>query len=194
MSGAVSKRSDLANDNRCAAPGGTAPGGTAPAEPRTAKRLKDGQNQQRRAERDQNRNELAPPRPAELPLSARTARTARGGGGARPPLSPQRRGDGSDGDDEEGDGDSPAGHSDPGTGDSEPGGERGPREPPRSASRLFGARSRTASDEDSSWATLSQGSAASSPDDAGAPAVTRRDPTAPRRPTVTHSCTTAAPR
>ncbi|KAK2517572.1 hypothetical protein Q9233_013007 [Columba guinea] len=184
MSGAVSKRSDLANDNRCAAPSaapGAAPGGTAlrdggaPAEPRTAKWLKDGQNQQRRAERDQNRNELAPPRPAELPLAARNARnarssarsSARGGGGARPPLIPLRdEDDDDDEDDEEGDGDSTPVQSDPATGESEPGGERGPREPPRSASRLFGARSGTASDEDSSWATLSQGSAGSSPDDA----------------------------
>ncbi|XP_064914456.1 amyloid beta precursor protein binding family B member 1 isoform X7 [Columba livia] len=180
MSGAVSKRSDLANDNRCAAPSaapGAAPGGTAlrdggaPAEPRTAKWLKDGQNQQRRAERDQNRNELAPPRPAELPLAAHNARnarsSARSGGGARPPLIPLRdEDDDDDEDDEEGDGDSTPVQSDPATGESEPGGERGPREPPRSASRLFGARSGTASDEDSSWATLSQGSAGSSPDDA----------------------------
>ncbi|XP_065690465.1 amyloid beta precursor protein binding family B member 1 isoform X2 [Patagioenas fasciata] len=182
MSGSESKRSDLANDNRCgpalsAAPG-AAPGGTAlrdggaPDEPRTAKWLKDGQNQQRRAERDQNRNELAPPRPAELQLAARNARNARGArsprsAGARPPLIPLRDEDEEDEEDEEeGDGDSTPVQSDPATGESEPSGERGPREPPRSASRLFGARSGTASDEDSSWATLSQGSPASSPDDA----------------------------
>ncbi|NWQ84547.1 APBB1 protein, partial [Columbina picui] len=158
MSGSLSKRSDLANDNSCVGPGPTE---DAP----TAKWLKDGQNQQRRAtQRDQNRNELRPPRPAQLELAARNARNA--AGGARPPLIPLRDGDEDEDEEDEGDGDSTPVQSDPNTGDSEPSGERGPREPPRSASRLFGVRSGTASDEDSSWATLSQGSPGSSPDDA----------------------------
>ncbi|XP_065483074.1 amyloid beta precursor protein binding family B member 1 [Caloenas nicobarica] len=176
MSGSLSKRSDLANDNSCVglSPPGGAPGSTElrdaggppGEEPANAKWVKDGQNQLRRAaERDQNRNELGPPRPAELELSARNARNA--AGGARPLLIPLRDEDEEeDEEDEEGDGDSTPVQSDPATGESEPSGERGPREPPRSASRLFGVRSGTASDEDSSWATLSQGSPGSSPDDA----------------------------
>ncbi|XP_021239547.1 amyloid beta A4 precursor protein-binding family B member 1 [Numida meleagris] len=173
MSGALSKRSDLANDNSCLGPGGLSlalhgppealpppPGAEEP--PTTAKWLKDGQNLQRRAaERDQNRNELRPP-PEQLELSARNARNAAAGGA--PLIEDEEEEDDEDGDE---DGDSTPVQSDPATGESEPSGERAPREPGRSASRLFGPRSGTASDEDSSWATLSQGSpAGSSPDDA----------------------------
>ncbi|XP_074996649.1 amyloid beta precursor protein binding family B member 1 isoform X1 [Calonectris borealis] len=206
MSGSLSKRSDLANDNSCLGlslglQGPPAPGqllrpkgppgspqapplygstelqgqGGPPAlageEPANAKWVKDGQNQLRRAaERDQNRNELGPP-PEELEVSARNARNA--GGGALPLLI-DLRGAEEDEDEEdeeeeeeEGDGDSTPVQSDPMTAESEQSGERAPREHGRSASLLFGVRSGTASDEDSSWATLSQGSpTGSSPDDA----------------------------
>lgn len=207
MSGSLSKRSDLANDNSCLGlslglqgppvpgqllrpkgPPGSPQGpplygstelqgqGGPPApageEPANAKWVKDGQNQLRRAaERDQNRNELGPP-PEELEVSARNARNA--GGGALPLLI-DLRGAEEDEDEEdeeeeeeEGDGDSTPVQSDPMTAESEQSGERAPREHGRSASLLFGVRSGTASDEDSSWATLSQGSpTGSSPDDAG---------------------------
>ncbi|KAM9263307.1 LOW QUALITY PROTEIN: amyloid beta precursor protein binding family B member 1 [Cariama cristata] len=203
MSGSLSKRSDLANDNSCLGlslglqgppepgqllrpkgPPGSPQGPrlygstelqgggglAAPAgeEPANAKWVKDGQNQLRRAaERDQNRNELGPP-PEELEVSARNARNA-GGGGL--PLLIDLRGaeeeEEEDEEEEEGDGDSTPVQSDPMTAESEQSGERAPREHGRSASLLFGVRSGTASDEDSSWATLSQGSpAGSSPDDA----------------------------
>ncbi|XP_029898600.2 LOW QUALITY PROTEIN: amyloid-beta A4 precursor protein-binding family B member 1 [Aquila chrysaetos chrysaetos] len=207
MSGSLSKRSDLANDNsrlglslglqgpsepgqllRPKGPpgspqgprlygstelqGGGVPPAPAGEEPANAKWVKDGQNQLRRAaERDQNRNELGPP-PEELEVSARNARNAGGGG---PPLLIDLRGteedeeeeDEEEEDEEEGDGDSTPVQSDPMTAESEQSGERAPREHGRSASLLFGVRSGTASDEDSSWATLSQGSpAGSSPDDA----------------------------
>ncbi|KAF1421101.1 Amyloid-beta A4 precursor protein-binding family B member 1, partial [Spheniscus magellanicus] len=203
MSGSLSKRSDLANDNSCLGlslglqgppepgqllrpkgpPGSPqAPplygstelqgrgGPPAPAgeEPANAKWVKDGQNQLRRAaERDQNRNELGPP-PEELEVSARNARNASGGA---LPLLIDLRGteeeEEEDEEEEEGDGDSTPVQSDPMTAESEQSGERAPREHGRSASLLFGVRSGTASDEDSSWATLSQGSpAGSSPDDA----------------------------
>ncbi|XP_037232041.1 amyloid-beta A4 precursor protein-binding family B member 1 isoform X2 [Falco rusticolus] len=204
MSGALSKRSDLANDNSClglslglpGAPeplrpkappgspqgprlygstelqGGGGPPGPAGEEPANAKRVKDGQNQLRRAaERDQNRNELAPP-PEELEVSARNARNAgnNAGGGALPLLIDLRGAEEEEEEDEEeeeGDGDSTPVQSDPMTAESEQSGERAPREHGRSASLLFGVRSGTASDEDSSWATLSQGSpTGSSPDDA----------------------------
>ncbi|KAF1570636.1 UNVERIFIED_CONTAM: Amyloid-beta A4 precursor protein-binding family B member 1, partial [Eudyptes pachyrhynchus] len=204
MSGSLSKRSDLANDNSCLGlslglqgppepgqllrpkgpPGSPqAPplygstelqgrgGPPAPAgeEPANAKWVKDGQNQLRRAaERDQNRNELGPP-PEELEVSARNARNA--GGGALPLLIDLRGTEEEEEEDEEeeegDDGDSTPVQSDPMTAESEQSGERAPREHGRSASLLFGVRSGTASDEDSSWATLSQGSpAGSSPDDA----------------------------
>ncbi|XP_019380545.1 PREDICTED: amyloid beta A4 precursor protein-binding family B member 1 isoform X1 [Gavialis gangeticus] len=116
--------------------------GSTAEEPANAKWAKDGQNQMRRAAaaRDQNRNELAP-------------------------LGP---GDEEDEEDEdEDDEDSTPVQSDPVTAESEPSWERAPRELGKSASRLFGPRGSAASDEDSSWATLSQGSpAGSSPDDA----------------------------
>ncbi|KAM6213518.1 amyloid beta precursor protein binding family B member 1 [Sarcoramphus papa] len=208
MSGSLSKRSDLANDNSCLGlslglqgppepgrplrpkgppgspqgprlygstelQGGGGPPAPAGEEPANAKWVKDGQNQLRRAaERDQNRNELGPP-PEELEVSARNARNA--GGGALPLLIDLRGAEEEEDEDEEeeeeeeeeGDGDSTPVQSDPMTAESEQSGERAPREHGRSASLLFGVRSGTASDEDSSWATLSQGSpAGSSPDDA----------------------------
>ncbi|XP_064297733.1 amyloid beta precursor protein binding family B member 1 isoform X1 [Phalacrocorax carbo] len=206
MSGSLSKRSDLANDNSClglslglrGAPepgqllrpkgpagspqgpplyggstelrGGGGPPAPAGEEPANAKWVKDGQNQLRRAaERDQNRNELGTP-PEELEVSARNARNA--GGGALPLLidlraAAEEEEDEDEDEEEEGDGDSTPVQSDPMTAESEQSGERAPREHGRSASLLFGVRSGTASDEDSSWATLSQGSpAGSSPDDA----------------------------
>ncbi|XP_074906478.1 amyloid beta precursor protein binding family B member 1 isoform X1 [Buteo buteo] len=207
MSGSLSKRSDLANDNsrlglslglqappepgqllRPKGPpgspqgprlygstelqGGGGPPAPAGEEPANAKWVKDGQNQLRRAaERDQNRNELGPP-PEELEVSARNARNA--GGGALPLLidlrgteEDEEEEDEEEEEEEEGDGDSTPVQSDPMTAESEQSGERAPREHGRSASLLFGVRSGTASDEDSSWATLSQGSpAGSSPDDA----------------------------
>uniref|UniRef100_A0A8C3LWI0 Amyloid beta precursor protein binding family B member 1 n=1 Tax=Chrysolophus pictus TaxID=9089 RepID=A0A8C3LWI0_CHRPC len=132
--------------------------------PPSTKWLKDGQNLQRRAaERDQNRNEVRPP-PEQSELSARNARNAAAGGA---PLIEDEEEEEEEEEDEDEDGDSTPVQSDPTTGESEPSGERALREPGRSASRLFGPRSGTASDEDSSWATLSQGSpAGSSPDDA----------------------------
>ncbi|OXB62249.1 UNVERIFIED_CONTAM: hypothetical protein H355_004165, partial [Colinus virginianus] len=173
MSGSLSKRSDLANDNSCLGPGGLSlalhgppealppPPGAEEPPSSTAKWLKDGHNLQRR---DQNRNELRP-RPEQLELSARNARNAAAGGA--PLIEDGDEDDDDDDDDGDDDGDSTPVQSDPATGESEPSGERPPREPGRSASRLFGPRSGTASDEDSSWATLSQGSpAGSSPDDA----------------------------
>ncbi|XP_010575094.1 PREDICTED: amyloid beta A4 precursor protein-binding family B member 1 [Haliaeetus leucocephalus] len=208
MSGSLSKRSDLANDNsrlglslglqappepgqllRPKGPpdspqgphlygstelqGGGGPPAPAGEEPANAKWVKDGQNQLRRAaERDQNRNELGPP-PEELEVSARNARNA--GGGALPLLidlrgteeDEEEEDEEDEEEEEEGDGDSTPVQSDPMTAESEQSGERAPREHGRSASLLFGMRSGTASDEDSSWATLSQGSpAGSSPDDA----------------------------
>ncbi|XP_072707172.1 amyloid beta precursor protein binding family B member 1 isoform X1 [Ciconia boyciana] len=207
MSGSLSKRSDLANDNSCpglslglqgppepgqllrpkgppASPqgrplyggtelqGGGGPPAPAGEEPATAKWVKDGQNQLRRAaERDQNRNELGPP-PEELEVAARNARNAGNAGGGALPLLIELRGaeeedEDEEEDEEEGDGDSTPVQSDPATAESEQSGERAPREHGRSASLLFGVRSGAASDEDSSWATLSQGSpAGSSPDDA----------------------------
>ncbi|KAM8821381.1 amyloid beta precursor protein binding family B member 1 [Eudromia elegans] len=175
MSGTLSKRSDVANDNRRAGLSLALPGPWAeaprargrrprsapqspPEEPANAKWVKEGQNELRRAAgRDQNRNEL----PEEPEAAALTAPGA-------PPLGP-RDGDDDDDDDDEpdGDGDSTPVQSDPMTAESEQSSERGAREHGRSASALFGVRSGAASDEDSSWATLSQGSpAGSSPDDA----------------------------
>ncbi|XP_061845928.1 amyloid beta precursor protein binding family B member 1 isoform X2 [Colius striatus] len=201
MSGALSKRSDLANDNSHPglslglrdppAPGHPQPGppqGTQPRaggdpgapseEPANAKWVKDGQNQLRRAaERDQNRNELGSPLAEEEGLGVPAPNTPAG----TRPLLLQLRGAREDEEeeedededeedeeeDEEEDGDSTPVQSDPATAESEASGERVAREPGRSASRLFGVRGGTASDEDSSWATLSQGSpAGSSPDDA----------------------------
>uniref|UniRef100_A0A8V0XBZ8 Amyloid beta protein binding family B member 1 n=1 Tax=Gallus gallus TaxID=9031 RepID=A0A8V0XBZ8_CHICK len=171
MSGSLSKRSDVANDNSCLGPAGLSlalrgppEALPPPEEPPSTKWLKDGQNLQRRAaERDQNRNEVRPP-PEQSELSARNARNAAAGGA---PLIEDEEEEEEEEEDEDEDGDSTPVQSDPTTGESEPSGERALREPGRSASRLFGPRSGTASDEDSSWATLSQGSpAGSSPDDA----------------------------
>ncbi|KAH1185443.1 hypothetical protein KIL84_018192 [Mauremys mutica] len=183
MSWPLSQRSDLANDNSC--PGlslalrvphsellnGTLPCQASPPEhhpctcpaqhsalrpapppeeePANAKWVKDGQNQLRQAaEQDQNRNELGPPATALL------SDLPRGG--------PEEE-------EEEEDGDSTPVQSDPITAESEQSSERGPREHGKSASLLFGPRASAASDEDSSWATLSQGSpAGSSPDDTDA--------------------------
>ncbi|XP_074810023.1 amyloid beta precursor protein binding family B member 1 isoform X2 [Natator depressus] len=181
MSRPLSQRSDLANDNSCpglslalraphsellngtllcqASPPGHRPcacpalhsalgPGPPPAEePANAKWVKDGQNQLRQAaEQDQNRNELGPLATAllsDLPL-----------GGSE---------------EEEDDADSTPVQSDPITAESEQSSERAPREPGKSASLLFGPRASAPSDEDSSWATLSQGSpACSSPDDTDA--------------------------
>ncbi|NWU85371.1 APBB1 protein, partial [Onychorhynchus coronatus] len=172
MSGALSKRSDLANDNRC--PGlslglppepRTGPGGAPAEELPGAGWAKAG--------RDQNRNELEPgPGPGGSPgalepgVQARNARNA--AGDPRSLLigaSEDEEEDEEEEDEEEEDG---AGVSPPALG-----AERGPREPPgRSASRLFGGPG-TGSDEDSSWATLSQGSSPDEPEslwprDAGA--------------------------
>ena len=181
MSGSLSKRSDVANDNSCVGPAGLSlalrgppEALPPPEEPPSTKWLKDGQNLQRRAaERDQNRNEVRPP-PEQSELSARNARNAAAGGA---PLIEDEEEEDEEEEDEDEDGDSTPVQSDPTTGESEPSGERALREPGRSASRLFGPRSGTASDEDSSWATLSQGSpAGSSPDDAGGPRAPRQLP------------------
>ncbi|CAM5073438.1 unnamed protein product [Eretmochelys imbricata] len=181
MSRPLSQRSDLANDNSCpglslalraphnellngmlpchASPPGHSPcacpalhsalgPGPPPAEePANAKWVKDGQNQLlQAAEQDQNRNELGPLATellSDLPL-----------GGPE---------------EEEEDADSTPVQSDPITAESEQSSERAPREPGKSASLLFGPRASATSDEDSSWATLSQGSpACSSPDDTDA--------------------------
>ncbi|KAM6144707.1 LOW QUALITY PROTEIN: amyloid beta precursor protein binding family B member 1 [Phoenicopterus ruber ruber] len=202
MSGSLSKRSDLANDNSWPGlslglqgppepgqllhpkgppgspqgprlygstelQGGGGPPAPAGEEPANAKWVKDGQNQLRRAaERDRNRNELGPP-PEELEVSAH----ARNAGGALPlliqPAGHEEEEEEDEEEEEEGDGDSTPVQSDPTT--AEVGAERGAgtREHGRSASLLFGVRSGTASDEDSSWPTLSRGPARRQlPDDA----------------------------
>ncbi|KAM9247392.1 amyloid beta precursor protein binding family B member 1 [Leptosomus discolor] len=178
MSGSLSKRGDLANDNR---PPGLSLGlRDPPEEAASGEWAQGGESRQRRAGgRDQNRNELRDP-PAGEP------------GGAAPPPPHHLRGarereeeeedddddeeeedeeDEDDEEEEEGDEDSTPVQSDPPTAGSEASGERGAREQGRRASRLFGARGTgtgTGSDEDSSWATLSQGSpAGSSPDGDG---------------------------
>ncbi|XP_068035445.1 amyloid beta precursor protein binding family B member 1 isoform X3 [Anomalospiza imberbis] len=178
MSGALSKRSDLANDNRCpglslglaAAPEPrTGPGGGPAEELPGAGWAKAGQ--------DQNRNELEPgpgpgPGPGRSPgahgefpgalepgVRARNARNAAGNPRALliGASEEEEEDEDEEEDEEEEDG---AGVSPPALGT-----ERGLREPPgRSASRLFGGPG-PGSDEDSSWATLSQGSPGSSPDE-----------------------------
>ncbi|XP_053860014.1 amyloid beta precursor protein binding family B member 1 isoform X2 [Vidua macroura] len=174
MSGALSKRSDLANDNRCpglslglaAAPDPrTGPGGAPAEELPGAGWAKAGQ--------DQNRNELEPgPGPGRSPgahgespgalepgVRARNARNAAGNPRALliGASEEEEEDEDEEEDEEEEDG---AGVSPPALGT-----ERALREPPgRSASRLFGGPG-PGSDEDSSWATLSQGSPGSSPDE-----------------------------
>ncbi|XP_043359891.1 amyloid-beta A4 precursor protein-binding family B member 1 isoform X2 [Dermochelys coriacea] len=173
MSRPLSQRSDLANDNSCPglslalrAPHSELMNGTLPCQalplghcvcpalhsalglgppptedPANAKWVKDGQNQLRQAaKQDQNRNELGPLATALL--------------GDLPLGGPDE------------DADSTPVQSNPVTAESEQSSER---EPGKSASLLFGPRASATSDEDSSWATLSQGSpACSSPDDTDA--------------------------
>ncbi|NXE98259.1 APBB1 protein, partial [Menura novaehollandiae] len=178
MSGALSKRSDLANDNRC--PGlslelgvppepRTGPGGAPAEELPGAGWAKVGQ--------DQNRNELEPgpgPGPGRSPgahgefpgalepgIQVRNARNA--AGDPRALLIGASEEEEEEDEDEEEDEE----EEEDGASVSPPalGAERGVREPPgRSASRLF-AGPGPGSDEDSSWATLSQGSPGSSPDE-----------------------------
>ncbi|XP_067420722.1 amyloid beta precursor protein binding family B member 1 isoform X2 [Emydura macquarii macquarii] len=174
MSGALSERRDLANDNSCLglslalrAPHNELLRGSSPCacpalqstppgqEPANAKWVKDGRNQLRKAaERDQNRNELGPPALAQEVSVGDSL--GRGCGGAL-----LAEGAGQEEEEEDADGD-------PVTAESEQSSEHAPREHGKSASLLFGTRA-SASDEDSSWATLSQGSpACSSPDDTDA--------------------------
>ncbi|NXC36283.1 APBB1 protein, partial [Campylorhamphus procurvoides] len=119
-----------------------------------------------KAGRDQNRNELEPgPGPGGSPgalqpgVQARNARNA--AGDSRALLIGA-----SEEEDEEEDEEEEEEEEEDGPGGSPPalGAERGPREPPgRSASRLFGGPG-PGSDEDSSWATLSQGSSPEEPE------------------------------
>ncbi|KAM6140423.1 LOW QUALITY PROTEIN: amyloid beta precursor protein binding family B member 1 [Pterocles gutturalis] len=134
----LSKRCDLANDNR---PGGLSLGLRDPPEP---PRDHPGPGSTGGgARRDLNRNELpGPPRAGRL----------RGGA----PEQQQQQDE-----DEDGDGDSAAAQSDPPSGGSEGSGEPAP--PRRSPCLLFGGRGDPPSDEDSSGDTLSP--PASSPDD-----------------------------
>ncbi|XP_054829386.1 amyloid beta precursor protein binding family B member 1 [Eublepharis macularius] len=190
MSGSLSRRSDLANDNSrlsmslaLAPPAGeglphkghcgytaselhSVLGLPPPAEePANTKWVKDGQNQLRQAAergRDQNRNELSLPTKELSTLLI--------------PLPDEEEKDGEDeeeedeeeeDEEEEDEEDSTPVQSEPVT-ESEQSSERAlPRgEQARSASLLFGMRNSAASDEDSSWATLSQGSpTGSSPDE-----------------------------
>ncbi|KAJ7427051.1 Amyloid beta A4 precursor protein-binding family B member 1 [Willisornis vidua] len=163
MSGALSKRSDLANDNRC-------PGLSLglPPDPRTGPGRALAEELPgagwAKAGRDQNRNELEPgPGPGGSPgalepgVQARNARNAAGEPRALLIGASEEEEDEEDEEeDEEEDG--------PGASPPALGAERGPREPPgRSASRLFGGPG-PGSDEDSSWATLSQGSSPEEPE------------------------------
>ncbi|XP_077197175.1 amyloid beta precursor protein binding family B member 1 [Paroedura picta] len=201
MSGYLSKRIDLANDNSpvgmslaLAAPVGEGLPhkghcgyacselrgvlGLPPSaeEPANIKWVKDGQNQLRQAAergRDQNRNELGLP---SKELS--TLLTALPGGEEDKNAADEEEEEEGEEDEEEEEEeddeeveeeeDSTPVQSEPAT-ESEQSSDRGvPRgEPARSASLFFGMRSTTASDEDSSWATLSQGSpTGSSPEEA----------------------------
>ncbi|NXA79962.1 APBB1 protein, partial [Thryothorus ludovicianus] len=158
MSGALSKRSDLANDNRCP---GVSLGLGAPPEPRTGPGGAPAEELPgagwAKAGQDQNRNELEPgPGPGGSPgalepgVQARNARNAAGDPRALLIGASEEEEEDEDG---------------PGVSPPALGTERGLREPPgRSASRLFGGPG-PGSDEDSSWATLSQGSPGSSPDE-----------------------------
>ncbi|KAM7065342.1 amyloid beta precursor protein binding family B member 1 [Acridotheres tristis] len=174
MSGALSKRSDLANDNRCP---GLSLGLGAPPDPRTGPGGAPAEELPgagwAKAGQDQNRNELEPgPGPGRSPgahgespgalepgVQARNARNA--AGDPRTLLIGASEEEEDDEDEEEDE------EEEDGVGVSPPalGTERGLREPPgRSASHLFGGPG-PGSDEDSSWATLSQGSPGSSPDE-----------------------------
>lgn len=176
MSGALSKRSDLANDNRCP---GLSLGLEAPPDPRTGPGGAPAEELPgagwAKAGQDQNRNELEPgPGPGRSPgahgespgalqpeIQARNARNA--AGDTRALLIGASEEEEDDEDEEEDE------EEEEGAGVSPPalGTERGLREPPgRSASHLFGGPG-PGSDEDSSWATLSQGSPGSSPDEPG---------------------------
>nr|XP_028581308.1 amyloid-beta A4 precursor protein-binding family B member 1 isoform X1 [Podarcis muralis] len=192
MSGSLSKRGDLANDNSClglslglVAPDvgpilprkghcayscaelqevlGLPPSTEEP--PSNTKWVKDGQNQLRQAAergRDQNRNELSPPTKELsallIPLTGDAQREEE-----------EEEEDEEEEEEEEEEEDSTPVQSEPATESEEQSSERAPPrgDQGRSASLLFGMRHSTASDEDSSWATLSQGSpAGSSPDEA----------------------------
>ncbi|NWV76041.1 APBB1 protein, partial [Dasyornis broadbenti] len=176
MSGALSKRSDLANDNRCP---GLSLGLGAPSDPRTGPGGAPAEELPgagwSKAGQDQNRNELEPgPGPGRCPgahggspgalqpeVQARNARNAAGDPRALLIGASEEEEEEDDEDEEEDE------EEEDGAGVSPPalGAERGLREPPgRSASRLFGGPG-PGSDEDSSWATLSQGSPGSSPDE-----------------------------
>ncbi|NWV38124.1 APBB1 protein, partial [Grantiella picta] len=176
MSGALSKRSDLANDNRCP---GLSLGRGAPPDPRTGPGGAPAEELPgagwAKAGQDQNRNELEPaPGPERCPgahgaspgalepgVQARNARNAAGDSRALLIGASEEEEEEDDEDEEEDE------EEEDGAGVSPPalGTERGLREPPgRSASRLFGGPC-PGSDEDSSWATLSQGSPGSSPDE-----------------------------
>lgn len=194
MSSSLSKRSSLANDNGClglslalvAPPGGVVLPhkgrcayscgelqsllGLPPSveEPSNRKWVKEGQNQLRQAAergRDQNRNEVSlPSKELSALLVPLTGQEVQGR--AEDPEDQEEEEDEEEEEEEEG---STPVQSEPVT-ESEQSSERAlPRgEQGRSASLLFATRNSTASDEDSSWATLSQGSpTGSSPDEAG---------------------------
>lgn len=189
MSGTLSKRSNLANDNSCLGLALAPPlgeglphkgrcGYTCSSElqnlvlglPPSAdesgntKWVKDGQNQLRQAVergRDQNRNELGPPTKELSTLLGSLP-------GEEEDQEEEEEEEEDEEEDEEEEEDSTPVQSEPVT-ESEQSSERAlPRgEQGRSASLLFGMRHATASDEDSSWASLSQGSpTGSSPDEA----------------------------
>ncbi|XP_070605447.1 amyloid beta precursor protein binding family B member 1 [Erythrolamprus reginae] len=196
MSSSLSKRSSLANDNsrlglglafaappggpvlphkgRCAYSCGELQSllGLPPSteEPSNSKWRKEGQNQLRQAAergRDQNRNELSLP---SKELSALLGPLVGQEGRAQaedPEAEEEEEEEDEEEDEEEEEGSTPI-RSEPVT-ESEQSWERAlPRgEPGRSASLLFATRNSTASDEDSSWATLSQGSPTGSSLDEG---------------------------
>ncbi|XP_063162144.1 amyloid beta precursor protein binding family B member 1 isoform X2 [Candoia aspera] len=193
MSGSLSKRNSLANDNsclglslalvppsggqilphkgRCAYSCGELQSvlGLPPSveEPSNSKWVKEGQNQLRQAVergRDQNRNELSLPS-KELSTLLLPLPSQEGKDQAEEQEEEEDEEDEEEEDEEEG---STPVQSEPVT-ESEQSSERAlPRgEQGRSASLLFATRNSATSDEDSSWATLSQGSpTGSSPDEA----------------------------
>ncbi|XP_062983391.1 amyloid beta precursor protein binding family B member 1 [Elgaria multicarinata webbii] len=199
MSGSLSKRNDLANDNSCLGlslalvvpPGGPilphkghckayscAELHGALEETSNTKWVKDGQNQLRQAAergRDQNRNELSPPTKELstllIPLPGEEGKDGEQERGELEEEEEEEEDNDSserEEEEEEEDEDSTPVQSEPVT-ESEQSSERAlPRgDQGRSASLLFGMRHSGTSDEDSSWATLSQGSpAGSSPDEA----------------------------